>query len=187
MANWELRDRATIGRSLDCDICVRDILLSRHHCKFEPFSDRWIISDLNSRNGTRIGSEKITRQVLLDGDVIRVGKMQICFKAGPYIPPPNRSSRQIIRPTDPIEASAGTVHGFALFDMEEDSRRSGFPLPQPRPPEPASYRHADIRSLVTQIASNQWDEILSQPELDTSAPQEIIKRQQDILKKSNEQ
>jgi pSer/pThr/pTyr-binding forkhead associated (FHA) protein len=177
----ELREPRVIGRALDCDICVRDILLSRRHCRFEPMGDRWIVADLNSRNGTRAGKEMITRHVLSDGEVIRVGKMQICFKAGPFIPPPsNESPQHEVRPADPLEASAGTVHGFALFDMEEDSRRSGFPVPQPRPPEPASYRHASVHAMVTQIASDHWDQILSKPEFDASAPEEIVDRQHDL-------
>jgi pSer/pThr/pTyr-binding forkhead associated (FHA) protein len=181
-ARHELREPTIIGRALDCDICVRDILLSRRHCRFEPMGNRWIVADLNSRNGTRAGKETITRHVLIDGEVIHAGKMQICFKAGPFIPPPlDESPQRHVRPADPIEASAGTVHGFAMFDMEEDSRRTGFPVPQPRPPEPASYRHASVHAMVTQIASDQWDQILSEPEFDATAPIEIVDRQRHIL------
>jgi hypothetical protein len=183
-ARRELIEPAIVGRALDCDLCIRDILLSRRHCKFEPFGERWLVSDLNSRNGTRIARENITRHVLIDGETIRVGKTRICFKAGAFIPPPKTPPPRRVRPLDPIEAAAGTVHGSILFDMEDDARQTGLPIPQPRPPAPASYRHATIHGMLTQIASTEWDEILSVPDLEPDAPPEIVRRQRDILKKN---
>ena len=181
----ELREPLVIGRALDCQISVRDILLSRHHCKLEPFDNRWIVTDLASRNGTRIGNETISRHVLRNGDLIRIGKIQIYFKAGDFLQPPTQPRTQT-RPLDPIDASAGTVHGFQLFDMEEDSRRTGLPIPKPKPPDPASYRHPTIHAMLTQIASTSWDQILSEPEFDESAPPEILNRHKKILReKSN--
>src|SRR5450432_1276419 len=105
----ELLGPVVIGRALDCDICIHDILLSRHHCRIEPFDDRWIISDLASRNGTRVGAETISRHMLSDGEVIRAGKIQIYFKADIFVQPPTEPARSDTRPADPIDASAGTV------------------------------------------------------------------------------
>jgi pSer/pThr/pTyr-binding forkhead associated (FHA) protein len=181
----ELRDAIVIGRSLDCQICVRDILLSRHHCRLEPFDNRWVASDLGSKNGTRIGNEVITRHVLSDGDVIRMGKIQVCFFSGAFVPAPKGTTRRRdVRPTDPKEDLAGTVSGFQYFDMEEDSRISGFPIPKPKPADPASYRQDNVHSMVTQISSSQWDLALSEPDLQNKpapkAPREVVQRQKAI-------
>jgi pSer/pThr/pTyr-binding forkhead associated (FHA) protein len=175
-----------IGRALDCDICVRDILLSRHHCRLEPFDDRWIVSDLNSRNGTYINSEKITRHVLTDGDVLRMGKIQVCFKIGAFIAPPADIVKREKRAADPIDASAGTVMGFQLFDMEEDSRRTGFPIPKPQPAEPPSYREKSVHNMVTQIASSSWDMMLSEAEFDATAPSEVLDRNKQIIREKSQ-
>src|SRR5205085_9557492 len=62
------------SRSADCDLAIRDILLSRKHCALERIGDAWIITDLSSKNGTRVNSEAITRHILHDSDVIRIGR-----------------------------------------------------------------------------------------------------------------
>ncbi|HVT90841.1 MAG TPA: FHA domain-containing protein [Tepidisphaeraceae bacterium] len=181
----ELRDAITIGRSLDCQICIRDILLSRHHCRLEPFNNRWVATDMGSKNGTRVGQETITRHILSDGDVLRMGKIQVCFQAGAFVPAPKGSVRKReVRPADPKEDLAGTVAGFQYFDMEEDSRVSGFPIPKPKPADPASYRQGDAHTMVTQMSSSQWDLALSEPDLRIKAapdtPREVIERQKSI-------
>jgi predicted component of type VI protein secretion system len=178
-----------IGRAVDCDISVRDIMLSRKHCRIGPFDDgRWIISDLGSKNGTRVGDETITRHILSDGELIRVGKIQMTFHAGAFVPPPagaRRSREREARPTDPHEALAGTVVGFQLFDMEEDSRASGgFPIPKPKPADPASLRNGGAHAMVSQITSTAWDNHLSEAKLEgkpsVKPPKEIAKRAQSI-------
>ena len=44
-----------VGRSPECDVAVRDLLLSRTHCRIEPAGHGWKVVDLNSRNGTGLG------------------------------------------------------------------------------------------------------------------------------------
>lgn len=187
----ELRGPTIVGRALDCSICVRDILLSRRHCQFERFQDRWVVSDLGSKNGTRVGTETITRHILNDGDVVRLGKIQIAFHAGKFVPPPKDQPqrRRDVRPSDPTEALSGTVLGFQLFDMEEDSRISGFPIPKPKPPEPKSLRQEAVHSMVSQIASSSWDIAVAEQEVKPKPvtreiPREVVERQQDIQKKA---
>jgi hypothetical protein len=183
----ELKGPVTIGRALDCSICVRDILLSRKHCQIERFQDRWVIQDLGSKNGTRIGHESITKHILSDGDVIRMGKIQVSFHTGKFIPPPKDQPqrRRDVRPSDPKEALSGTVLGFQLFDMEADSKVSGFPIPKPKPPEPQALREEAVTAMVAQIASSSWDVAVADAEDEQKkpapdAPPEIIERHQDI-------
>src|SRR5277367_5506300 len=92
---WPLRQAITIGRSFDCELPVRDTLLSRKHCRLEPHGNQWVLIDLKSRNGTRIGENQIAQQVLEDGDVIRIGQTQLCFRTGAFVPAkaPTRISR----------------------------------------------------------------------------------------------
>lgn len=183
----ELRQAVVIGRALDCDICVRDILLSRKHCRVEPYQDRWVIEDLGSKNGTRVGSEAITRHILSDGDVLRIGKTQVSFHAGAFVPAPtNQPRRRENRAADPKEALSGTVLGFQLFDMEEDARVSGFPIPKPKPPEPVSLGNEAVTGMVAQMASTSWDIALSDEKRPTKTtskpPQEVLKRVRQIQK-----
>jgi pSer/pThr/pTyr-binding forkhead associated (FHA) protein len=152
-----------IGRAVDVDIPIRDILLSRRHCRIEPLAggDRWVVTDLGSKNGTRVGADLLTEpRVLRDGEVIRAGKIRICFRAGRYEPPPPevQQRKQAVRPADPIEALSGTVMGFQITDMEENSQRSGFPIPKPRPAEPAEPAPRErerVQAMVRQQVQTQ--------------------------------
>ena len=64
----ELRagDALVIGRAPDCDIAIRDIILSRHHCRVERTEDNaaWRIVDLHSKNGTHLRGQAIESHVL---------------------------------------------------------------------------------------------------------------------------
>ncbi len=130
----DLKGSVIVGRAPDCGVVVRDILLSRHHCRIEPNGTGWVVVDLGSKNGTYMDGEKIEQRALDDADVVYGGRTRIIFKTGKFIPPPpdvieRKSAR---RPADPIEALAGTMVGFVLTDMEENSRVTGFPIPKPQ-------------------------------------------------------
>lgn len=115
----KLEDGLVIGRSPECDLPVRDVLMSRRHCRLEKYLGTWRVVDLNSRNGTRLGWERVRNTRLRDGDVLRLGRTYVTFKTGPFEPgdaPPKRS--KLVRPADPFEALAGTVAGFVLDDEE---------------------------------------------------------------------
>src|SRR5262245_48181094 len=96
----ELRGPATIGRSLMCDISVRDALLSRTHCRIEPRDGAWAVVDLNSRNGTLVDDELVSLRLLCDGQTIRIGRTRICFRAGSFVPRDTGTARSV-RPADP--------------------------------------------------------------------------------------
>ena len=90
-ANGEELDRrdlvapVVIGRSPECDIPVRDILLSRTHCRIERSADGgWKVTDLDSKNGTRLGWQGIKSHALRDGDHLRMGRTRVLFHTGPF-------------------------------------------------------------------------------------------------------
>ena len=157
----ELAGPVIIGRAPECDLPVRDILLSRRHCVLERIGDAWVVADMNSKNGTRVNSDIITRHVLRDGDVIRIGRTRIAFRDGPFIPATATVKQPRHRPADPIEAMAGTLAGFRFNEVEEEQldRRvlETFPRPQPRPIEPKAYQSEQVYSMLSDIASSAWD------------------------------
>jgi hypothetical protein len=158
---WErrpLREAITIGRAFDCELPVRDTLLSRRHCRLEPHGSQWVLIDLKSRNGTRIGEALITKKVLEDGDVVKIGQTRLCFRTGPFLPAKFLSpipSR--IRPLDPLEAMAATLSGAALNAEGPEPHIPGFPTPKPKPAEPKSFQNDGVGVLVSKIASGVWD------------------------------
>ncbi|MBC8107785.1 MAG: FHA domain-containing protein [Anaerolineae bacterium] len=184
----ELSEAVTIGRSLECGIQVRDALLSRQHCRLEPIGTTWVLTDLNSRNGTFLSHDRVTQHVLEEGDVLRIGRVRLCFRAGPFVAAPQQTTySKMMRPSDPVEALSGTVMGFVVtdVDMEEESRISGFPIPKPQPAEPAAYKRDKVHAMVAQMASTSWDSATESGKPKTVArtlPQPMIKPQRAVEK-----
>ena len=160
----ELTGPLVIGRSPDCDIVVRDILLSRRHCRIglDESTGTWSVQDLGSKNGTWINGEQVQFAVLKDGTSVRIGKTTVRFYTGNLKPAPaskRPSNANRRRPADPFEALSGTVSDFEFKPDGPDRDVSRLPTPAPQPADPASYQNEDVYSLLTEIASSSWDSI----------------------------
>jgi len=150
----------TIGRSADCTVAVRDILLSRSHCRIDKTTDGWVLTDLHSKNGTVIEGSKIERHTLADGDAIRLGKTIIKFYVD-ELPPALADTTRKARPADPTESLAGTVWGMTL-EEELPDMPDRFAAPRPAPPLPAAYEREKIHEMLEEIASSSWDSIYAE-------------------------
>jgi pSer/pThr/pTyr-binding forkhead associated (FHA) protein len=64
----------TIGRSPNTDIQIDNLAVSNQHARLIKQKDQYSVEDLNSRNGTYLNDEKITKAILKHQDVITVGK-----------------------------------------------------------------------------------------------------------------
>jgi diguanylate cyclase (GGDEF)-like protein len=77
---YRLGAQTVIGRSLDCEIAIVDVGVSRRHAMITQQGDTdYVIQDLGSRNGTTVRGRPITKCVLTDGDRIGVGAMFFRF------------------------------------------------------------------------------------------------------------
>ena len=75
-----------IGRGPDCRITLVDPLVSRHHAKVRIESAKATLTDLNSRNGSRINGRLIRSvQALSDGDRLRIGTQELVFSEVPAV------------------------------------------------------------------------------------------------------
>jgi pSer/pThr/pTyr-binding forkhead associated (FHA) protein len=70
----------TIGRTADSDIRLSDELASRRHARIEQRNSEFVITDLNSTNGTYVNGRRVHQQPLRGGDEIRVGRIQMRFR-----------------------------------------------------------------------------------------------------------
>ncbi len=69
-----------IGRSSECELSLKGAQgVSRRHCKVQYLSDRFVVIDLESRNGTIVNGQSVERKVLEPGDHIEVGDEHILF------------------------------------------------------------------------------------------------------------
>ncbi len=70
-----------IGRGNGCQICLSDPLSSRTHVILSCEEGDWTASDAESRNGTMVNDEKITRTMTLEsGDRIQIGSTELLFE-----------------------------------------------------------------------------------------------------------
>ena len=71
----------TIGRDDKCDITLDSPGVSRRHAQVyrDPFG-RWIVEDLNSRNGVWVGGEAVKAQAVSPGQQILVGPFSLMIE-----------------------------------------------------------------------------------------------------------
>lgn len=80
------REEVTLGRSLGADVRVNDSKASRKHAKIQvrgtPGSGaaEYVVTDLNSRNGTFLNGRRIVSEVLQHGDKISIGDHILRFE-----------------------------------------------------------------------------------------------------------
>ena len=83
-----------IGRSPDNEIILEDEAVSGHHAliTIRPIihnekQNEFIVEDLNSTNKTFVNNIQISRHILKEGDIIRVGNTRLKFSTKKYTPP----------------------------------------------------------------------------------------------------
>jgi hypothetical protein len=75
------QDITLIGRADDCDVCVQDPLASRHHAQVKRETWRYVLQDLESRNGTLVNGEPVSGDHHLQhGDTIHVATTPLRFE-----------------------------------------------------------------------------------------------------------
>ena len=67
----------TIGRSTGAEFIVEAPLVSRLHCQITSTADALHVKDLDSTNGTFVNGRRITFAKLLQGDRLRVGRVEL--------------------------------------------------------------------------------------------------------------
>ena len=73
--------RNTIGRDASrCQVVLDDSTVSNEHAAIVFEHGRFVLYDLASTNGTYLNDQRIQRQMLYDGDEIRLGNKVLVFK-----------------------------------------------------------------------------------------------------------
>lgn len=159
-ANGEEIDRVllaggsvTVGRAPECELAIRDILLSRQHCRLEPVkgraNHRWRLVDLGSRNGSYVHQKKVDNYVLVDGDSIRIGRTKLIFKTSDYVALPDSPRKnKLVRPQDPHEALSGTVADFVYAEHDLSEEFDITPSPVAGDPDAAHLPGSSLDELA---------------------------------------
>lgn len=74
----------TIGRSAVADFIVGRPLVSRVHCRLEVRPTGELeVQDLDSTNGTFVNDQRVDRAVLVAGDRLRIGRLELEVRWAP--------------------------------------------------------------------------------------------------------
>lgn len=74
------KERLTIGRRDDNDVCLDDGAISGHHAAVITVLNDSFIQDLNSTNGTMINGKRVQKHALRTGDVIVIGRARLEYR-----------------------------------------------------------------------------------------------------------
>ncbi|MGI8882693.1 MAG: diguanylate cyclase [Pyrinomonadaceae bacterium] len=80
------REEVILGRALEAGVRINDKNISRQHAKINTIYDgknqitEYVVTDLNSRNGTLLNGQKITQEKLQNGDKISIGEHILRFE-----------------------------------------------------------------------------------------------------------
>ncbi|MEO1035323.1 MAG: FHA domain-containing protein [Pseudomonadota bacterium] len=74
-------DKLIIGRDEQCDVPITDTSSSRQHAMLERHGERYVLRDLDSKNGTWIRNRRITESKLFGGTNFRIGDTLFVYKA----------------------------------------------------------------------------------------------------------
>jgi pSer/pThr/pTyr-binding forkhead associated (FHA) protein len=171
-----LQGPVTIGRSPECDVSLHDHLLSRRHCRLEPSDDGWVLTDLNSKNGTVVHGKPVTRHVLHDNESFTIGRVKVRFRAAALAPGTEKtvtSGRQK-RPADPFDALSGTVAGFR-YEPPADEKHlrdvEQFPSPKPVMTDSGRFVAVTDSGRFVGVTDDVWlTDVPSETDLSSPAP-----------------
>lgn len=143
-----LQTPVTIGREDDNSIRLNDDRISRFHAKIQDDGGRFILTDLDSTNGTRVNGHPVQIKILRPGDVLFVGRCILRFG----------SSAEIDQLLHVYRDSSGEID-FTLPEIfqdqvseEDDEMPDLFPDgPPPVPESMTLHQRAAMSDMVAYI------------------------------------
>lgn len=138
-----------IGREEDNHIRLNDERVSRFHAKVQEHEGRFILSDLDSTNGTRVNGHPVTMHVLQIGDQVHIGRCLMVFGT------PEQLAERC--QADPDGAHRGTVEHLedrATTQGEEDCPELFRDGPPPLPERLSGIQTAQTEDLLAFVHSS---------------------------------
>ncbi len=134
---YSFAEEVRLGRTSDCEVVVRDASVSRVHAKLSPDGDAWVLEDLDSSNGIHLGSLRAKRFELTDGDVFKLGKIELRFRADEATAPAAAPVEAApAPPPEPVEPSPAPITPPPAPVEPQPAPAEPQPAPVPPAPEP---------------------------------------------------
>lgn len=100
------KERVSIGRHADNDICLNDKAVSGHHAVIITILSDSFLEDLDSTNGTLVNGKQIAKHPLSSGDTVSIGRNSLRYE-GDQQGGEDFEKTMILRPSQ-VAAAMGT-------------------------------------------------------------------------------
>jgi pSer/pThr/pTyr-binding forkhead associated (FHA) protein len=151
----ELETPITIGREDDNDIRLNDERVSRFHAKVQEDEGHFILTDLQSTNGTRVNGHPVQVHVLQIGDQLQIGRCLLVFGSRDELA---RRVAELHKRSSPHPELGTVISGpGGLDDPQRYTDMPGelFPNGAPAPPTDLSpLQTAQLADLLAYVHSN---------------------------------
>jgi S1-C subfamily serine protease len=94
------------GRSAESPIQISDSSVSLRHVSLEWVDGSWFIEDLQSTNGTFVNGERVSRSLVVNGDIVYLGQFKLTFQDGELKLPGQENSTPFFATTNKSNASS---------------------------------------------------------------------------------
>ncbi len=174
----DLPTPVTIGREDDNTIRLNDESVSRFHVKIQEDGGKFILTDLDSTNGTRVNGHPMHMRVLQIGDLVAVGRSLLIFGSEEEIT--LQQTRTELQNSGVLSSDSHTMslHSDQSSSPPGESRSEGELFPQGPPEVPRDLRpvHAALVSDVLAYVHDQIAAILENAEeqSDGGQPQIVV-------------
>ena len=115
-------DTVRIGRALDNDIVIHDVMASRYHASLARAPIGPEIRDAQSMNGTFVNGVRAGSAILTEGDVVTIGNVDLVFTGGALV---HRGDAKTRTGGLEVHAVSFAVTGKTLLDRISLAARPG--------------------------------------------------------------
>jgi len=144
----QLQPPVTIGREEGNLIQLNDERVSRFHVKIQQDVDKFVLTDLESTNGTKVNGEEIQVRILRYGDMVNVGQSVLLFGS------PEQISKRLARLQGDMPSGADSNDSPA---SDEDSSRDQSSIPD----LDLNWPNEDLRATLHAVEPPELPERLS--------------------------
>ncbi|MBI5686892.1 MAG: FHA domain-containing protein [Verrucomicrobia bacterium] len=118
-----------LGRGIETDIRVEDDEVSRAHCAVWLETEKLLVKDLRSRNGTFVNGERVSEAEVKPGDSVRIGHCEFAIEGDL----PQKGMSTIMRETEKEMMDQGKGFRTILREVVKQVPESK----SKRPPNPS--------------------------------------------------
>jgi predicted component of type VI protein secretion system len=118
------RERITIGRRADNDVCLPFPGVSAEHAAVVTILDDSFLEDLNSTNGTLVNGRSIAKHFLRDHDEIDIGRQVLVYVAGHFVAEPASAAATVAAVRANESAKGASSSSAALGDSVAEPARA---------------------------------------------------------------